>query len=66
MNKNQVKGRIKAEKGKGKQVVGKAVGNKQMQYEGKLQNMGGKAQKAVGDLQESIEEEIEDIERRTK
>lgn len=66
MNKNQVKGRIKAAKGKGKQVVGKAVGNKQMEYEGRLQNVGGKARAAAGDLQEDIEEEMEDIERRTK
>jgi uncharacterized protein YjbJ (UPF0337 family) len=34
MNKNQIKGRIKEAKGKGKELTGKAVGNKQLQREG--------------------------------
>jgi uncharacterized protein YjbJ (UPF0337 family) len=55
MNKNQVKGRIKQAKGKGKEVVGKAVGNKQLQREGTVEKLSGKAEAAYGDLKKEVQ-----------
>jgi uncharacterized protein YjbJ (UPF0337 family) len=55
MNKNQVKGRIKEAKGKSKELAGKTVGNKQLQREGKLEKLGGKAEAAYGDLKKEVQ-----------
>jgi uncharacterized protein YjbJ (UPF0337 family) len=55
MNKNQIKGRIKEAKGKGKELAGKAVGNKQLQREGKVEKLGGKAEAAYGDLKKEVQ-----------
>jgi uncharacterized protein YjbJ (UPF0337 family) len=55
MNKNQVKGRIRQAKGKGKEVVGKAVGNKQLQREGTVEKLSGKAEAVFGDLKKEIQ-----------
>ena len=55
MNKNQVKGRIKQAKGKGKEAVGKAVGNKQLQREGTVEKLSGKAEAVFGDLKKEIQ-----------
>jgi uncharacterized protein YjbJ (UPF0337 family) len=55
VNKNQVKGHIKEAKGKGKELAGKAVGNKQLQREGKVENLGGKAEVAYGDLKKEVQ-----------
>jgi uncharacterized protein YjbJ (UPF0337 family) len=54
MNKNQVKGRVKEAKGKGKEVAGKLSGNKKLEQEGKLEKVGGKVEKSYGDLKRDI------------
>jgi uncharacterized protein YjbJ (UPF0337 family) len=54
MNKNQIKGRINEAKGKSKEVAGKTVGNKQLQREGKVDKLGGKAEAAYGDLKKEV------------
>ena len=54
MNKNQIKGRINEAKGKGKELAGKAVGNKQLKREGKVEKLGGKAEAAYGDLKKEV------------
>jgi uncharacterized protein YjbJ (UPF0337 family) len=58
MNKDQVKGRIEEAKGKVKEVAGKAVGNRDLEQEGKIQNVGGKVQAGYGDLKEDIKKAI--------
>ncbi|HEX9878134.1 MAG TPA: CsbD family protein [Gammaproteobacteria bacterium] len=55
MNKNQIKGRINEAKGKSKEVAGKTVGNKQLQREGKVDKLGGKAEAAYGDLKKEVQ-----------
>ncbi len=55
MNRNQVKGRIRAAKGKGKEVVGKAVGNTRLESEGTVEKLTGKAEAAYGDLKRKIQ-----------
>lgn len=56
MDKNQVKGRIKETKGKVKQVIGKAVGNEELEQEGRIEKTGGKIQAEYGDLKEDIKD----------
>lgn len=58
MNRNQVRGRTKQAKGKSKEVVGKAVGNKKLERKGKLQKATGKAEASFGDLKEDIKDSI--------
>lgn len=56
MNKDQAKGRIDAAKGKMKEIAGKVVGNKNLEHEGVIQNIGGKAQADFGDAKEDIKD----------
>lgn len=55
MNKNQIKGRINEAKGKGKELAGKAVGNKRLKRQGKVEKLGGKAEAAYGDLKKEVQ-----------
>ncbi len=54
MNEDQVKGRVEQTKGKTKEAVGKAVGNKELEQEGELEDAGGKVRKGYGDVKEDI------------
>lgn len=54
MNKEQVKGRIEEAKGAVKEFAGKAVGNKNLELEGKMENSGGKVHAAFGNLKEDL------------
>ncbi len=54
MNKDQVTGRIHQAKGKTKEIVGKIVGDKELEIKGKIQDTGGKIQAEVGDLKSDI------------
>jgi uncharacterized protein YjbJ (UPF0337 family) len=54
MNKDQLKGRIEKAKGKIKKVAGKAVGNKDLEYEGVVQKAAGQVQAAYGDLKKEL------------
>jgi uncharacterized protein YjbJ (UPF0337 family) len=54
MNKDNIKGKIKENKGKVKEVVGRAIGDKTMEQDGKIDQVSGKVQSAVGDLKEAL------------
>jgi len=54
MNKDQVKGRIEEAKGKVKEIIGKVLGNKEVEVKGTAQKNIGKAQADGGDLKEDI------------
>ncbi|QDF97091.1 general stress protein CsbD [Azoarcus sp. DD4] len=58
MNKDQTQGRIEEAKGKVKEVVGKVVGNEELEQEGKIQKIGGKVQAQLGDLKDDIKKVI--------
>jgi uncharacterized protein YjbJ (UPF0337 family) len=58
MNKDQIKGRVEETKGDVKEAVGKVVGNKELELEGKLENAAGKVQAQYGDLKEDIKKTI--------
>jgi uncharacterized protein YjbJ (UPF0337 family) len=61
MNKDQVKGRIEEATGKVKEVAGKVTGDKELEQEGKVQNIGGKVQAGYGDLKEDIKTAVEGL-----
>ena len=52
MNKDQVKGRAKAAKGKIKEATGKAVGSERLKGEGRAEQVAGKTQATYGDAKE--------------
>ena len=53
MNKDQVKGTLDKAKGSVKETAGKAVGNKDLEAEGKVDKAGGAVQKKVGDVKDA-------------
>lgn len=58
MNKDQVKGRIDQAKGKGKELAGKTVGNKELEQKGKAQKLGGKVRAGFGDAKKDIKDSL--------
>jgi uncharacterized protein YjbJ (UPF0337 family) len=54
INEDQVKGRVNQVEGKVKEVVGKAVGNKDLEVKGSVQKNIGKVQTVVGDAKADI------------
>lgn len=58
MNKDQVKGRIDEASGKMKEAAGRTVGNPDMEDRGTAQKVGGKAQKAYGDVKEDLKKDL--------
>jgi uncharacterized protein YjbJ (UPF0337 family) len=56
MNKDQVKGRVDATKGKAKELAGKATGNGSLEAEGKLEKVGGKTRATLGDAKEKLKD----------
>ena len=59
MNKDQVKGRVEEAKGNLKEQTGKAVGNPDLEAEGTVDKVGGKAQKNYGDAKEKVKDAID-------
>ncbi|TMH27584.1 MAG: CsbD family protein, partial [Betaproteobacteria bacterium] len=47
MNKDQIKGRAETAKGKAKEVTGKAVRNRRLENEGKVDQIAGKTQSGL-------------------
>lgn len=58
VNKDQVKGVARQVKGSIKDAAGKAIGNEQMQAEGKAGKVAGKIQKGFGDAREKIKKAL--------
>jgi uncharacterized protein YjbJ (UPF0337 family) len=59
MNKDQTKGRIEEAKGKIKEIAGQVVGDKDLELKGKIQNTGGKAQAAYGDVKADLKKVVQ-------
>lgn len=53
--KDQIEGRFHEVKGKGKEKAGQAVNNPDVEAEGQSENLAGKVQRKIGDLEEAIE-----------
>lgn len=54
MNKNQVKGEMEQGKGKVKEVAGRAVGNDELEREGKRDHAKGTVKESYGDAKSSV------------
>jgi uncharacterized protein YjbJ (UPF0337 family) len=53
--KDQIEGKFHEVRGKVKAAVGHAVGNPDLESEGKVENLAGKAQKKVGQVEKVFE-----------
>ena len=58
MNKDQVKGRVDEATGKMKEAAGRAMGNPDLENRGTVEKVGGKAQKAYGDVKEDLKKDL--------
>jgi uncharacterized protein YjbJ (UPF0337 family) len=56
MNKDQVKGRAKELQGKINEVTGEVLGDKKLEVEGKIQQIGGKARAKLGDVKQNVKD----------
>jgi uncharacterized protein YjbJ (UPF0337 family) len=56
MNKDQVKGSIKTAAGKVQEKTGRAIGSTEQELKGLSKQVDGKAQKAVGDIKETLKD----------
>jgi uncharacterized protein YjbJ (UPF0337 family) len=61
MNKDQVKGRAEAAKGKIKEAAGKVVGNDRLKGEGQVDQVAGKTQATYGDAKERTKDAIDKL-----
>lgn len=52
--KDNMEGKMHQVKGKIKETVGKAVGNPDLEAEGKVENLAGKIQEKVGDVKKVV------------
>ena len=59
MNKDQVKGRVEQAKGAVKETTGKAVGDRNLEGQGKVDKAVGKTQAAYGDAKEKVKGAID-------
>ena len=57
MKKDQIKGQIKKTKGTAKEVIGKLIGNKELEAEGKIEKAVGSAQATYGDFKNEVEKD---------
>ncbi len=58
INKDQIKGRTQEAKGKVKEVVGKAFGDKSLEVKGNIQKNLGAARASMGDAKENVAKAI--------
>jgi uncharacterized protein YjbJ (UPF0337 family) len=58
MNKDQVKGRVEQAKGGVKEATGKAMGDRELQSEGKVDKAAGKVQAGYGDAKEKAKDTL--------
>jgi uncharacterized protein YjbJ (UPF0337 family) len=58
MNKDQVKGRAEAAKGKIKEAAGKVVDSERLKSEGRIDQAAGKTQATYGDAKENVKDSV--------
>ena len=59
MNKDQVKGRVEQAKGNVKENTGKALGDRELQGEGKADKVSGKTQATYGDAKQKVKNAVD-------
>lgn len=63
-NEDQARGKWDQATGKIKEEVGDAIGNEQMEYEGKWEQGKGQVREGVGNVREGVDEAVEDLDDR--
>lgn len=63
MEKKNIEGGLDQAKGKIKEVAGAATGDRELEGEGKLEDLKGKVKDKVGDLRESAKDKLDDLDR---
>ncbi len=63
MEKKNIEGGLDQAKGKIKEVGGVATGDRELEGEGKLDNLKGKIKDKAGNLRESAEDKLDDLDR---
>lgn len=60
-NRDEIEGKFDQAKGKTKEVVGRAIDDKDLEAEGNADRLGGKAEEGFGKAKRKVGEAIEDI-----
>jgi uncharacterized protein YjbJ (UPF0337 family) len=63
VEKKNIEGGLDQAKGKIKEVGGVATGDRELEGEGKLDNLKGKIKDKAGNLRESVEDKLDDLDR---
>jgi len=58
MNKDQIKGRVNETTGKIKETAGRMTNSPDLEARGTVEKVGGKAQKAYGDVKEDLKKDL--------
>ncbi len=58
MNNDQIKGRVNEATGKMKETAGRVTGKPDLENRGTVEKIGGKAQKAYGDVKEDLKKDL--------
>ena len=61
MNKDRIEGSLEQAKGKVKETAGKATGDAKLENEGKVDQVAGKFQNAVGGAKDAAKEAVDDL-----
>jgi len=60
-NRDEIEGKFDQAKGKAKEVVGRAIDDKDLEAEGNADRLGGKAEEGFGKAKRKVGEAVEDI-----
>ena len=60
-NRDEIEGKFDQAKGKTKETVGRAINDRELENEGKADNLGGKVQEGAGTVRRKVGEAIEDV-----
>ena len=63
MDKKNLEGELDKAKGKIKETVGVATGDRELEGEDKLDNLKGKVKDVAGNIREGIKEKLDDLDR---
>lgn len=61
VNKDEIKGKYEQAKGKVKDKIGEATGNRRMEAEGEAENAGGKTRESWGKVKRHVSNAIDDV-----
>jgi len=60
-NRDEIEGKFDQVKGKTKEAVGRAINDRDLETEGKADNLGGQVEEGAGKVRRKVGEAIEDV-----